>query len=160
MNDSTPGAGPDGVANNGPRGGWLKPATLVATVLLSFSLVMNIVIDAPVRYEQVGSGIIDAPDAPAIRDDAAARARRAVDADLVGALLTVTRFTARADQSGESPGEWPGAQHASSETETLLRAIAGLSAAGDRAAAGERLIEFLVRYPDHPVSVKIRGRGE
>ncbi|MAF84807.1 MAG: hypothetical protein QGH93_09055 [Gammaproteobacteria bacterium] len=37
----------------GPPGGWLKPVALAATVLLSFSLVMKIGVDSPVRYEQV-----------------------------------------------------------------------------------------------------------
>ncbi len=37
----------------GPRGGWLKPVALAATVLLSFSLVMNIVLERPVHFEQV-----------------------------------------------------------------------------------------------------------
>ncbi len=40
-------------AEFGPRGGWLKPVALAATVLLSFSLVMNVVIESPTRFEQV-----------------------------------------------------------------------------------------------------------
>jgi len=40
-------------AEFGPRGGWLKPVALAATVLLSFSLVMKVVVEMPVRFEQV-----------------------------------------------------------------------------------------------------------
>jgi hypothetical protein len=45
----------------GPRGGWLKPVALAATVLLSLSLVMNIVVDTPVRFEQVATESMPAP---------------------------------------------------------------------------------------------------
>ena len=49
-------------AEFGPRGGWLKPVALAATLLLSFSLVMKIVVEAPMRYEQVaGSSVSPDP---------------------------------------------------------------------------------------------------
>jgi len=37
----------------GSRRGWFKPVALAATILLSFSLVMNVVVDSPTRFEQV-----------------------------------------------------------------------------------------------------------
>ncbi len=224
----------------GPRGGWLKPVALAATVLLSFSLVMNIVIDMPVRFEQVITGSSDRPaDAGATMreekggiqepnlsvssstaavdgadagesvigrarsaDDAAAlaplplaeisvQARRLAGLDFGAAMLIVTDYVAatdrqrRADDSrsftarrqapakAESVRDRPSSpapaepapvstdeRDRAADPESWLREIASLSAAGANEAADERLVEFLDRYPDHPVSVKIRGRGE
>ena len=45
------------------------------------------------------------------------------------------------------------------DPESVLRDIERLKAGGESAAAGTLLDEFLVRYPDHPVSVKIRQQG-
>lgn len=144
-----------GRADNGPRGGWLKPAALAATVLLSFSLVMNIVIDVPPRYEQVGSDAGAVSREPAGRKEATGQARRAVDANPAAALLTAAAFAADAGRAGNRQD----ADDAPDESLAMLRAIADLAAVGEVAAARERLVEFLVRYPDHPVSVTIYGQG-
>jgi hypothetical protein len=48
----------------GPRGGWLKPVALAATVLLSFSLVMKIVVEMPTRFEQVVTEASDSAAGP------------------------------------------------------------------------------------------------
>lgn len=209
----------------GPRGGWLKPIALAATVLLTFSVVMNLVIDTPARFEQVVTAKTKsrqpykvAPDKSAAMD----LARRA-DADqappkaleeimvtarkkseslqnvpmavsayqsevddigLYSALDVVAEYVAAANipteagqlpaisrerqQLGKSAVDQPvatapargiasGDERApEDDPESLLRAIAQLHASGADAAAGERLEEFLDRYPDHPVSIDIR----
>jgi hypothetical protein len=48
-------------AEFGPRGGWLKPVALAATVLLSFSVVMKTGVDTPTRFEQVSSTSMQKP---------------------------------------------------------------------------------------------------
>lgn len=217
----------------GPRGGWLKPVALAATVLLSFSLVMNIVIDTPVRYEQVITGKSDRPGdaeatmreekdglqepnlpvAPSMAvtdgadaresaigsgrsaDDTAASApsnlaeisvqfRRITEVDFTAARLIVTDYIAAADrqQNADDSSSFAARRQAFAKTESVrdrpaspapaddhdraadpeswLREIASLSAAGETEAADARLVEFLDRYPEHPVSVKIHGRGD
>jgi len=230
----------------GPRGGWLKPIALAATVLLSLSLVMNIIVDTPVRFEQVvtesaktdilpdaefaveelrslpekKNTISNLPAATVARDrdrvveEQALVARklragsagemaqstqpaepgvRSIDRD--AALLVVARYVAEAD-SGRVESDMmerelmrkaehvrpamPGSvaadrvtaagderkpddapEHAPDDNpESLLRDIERLSASGASAEAGMLLDEFLIRYPDHPVSVKIRQQGD
>jgi len=230
----------------GPRGGWLKPVALAATVLLSLSLVMNIVVDKPVRFEQVvteSTKIDIRPDveleieelrslpekknmAPVLPAATVARDRdmvvkeqalvarklpagsandipqltqlaepgvRSIDRD--AALLVVTQYFAAAD-SGPVESDMmerelirkaervqpamPGSiaadrvtaaadehqpddafEHVPDDnTESLLRDIERLNASGASAEAGTLLDEFLTRYPDHPVSVKIRQQGD
>jgi len=226
----------------GPRGGWLKPVALAATVLLSFSLVMNIIVDSPVRYEQVVTtskearavfedapeGIFYDQDAPSLPPQLAmermmtdqmsqtaieeitvtARARSAEPQDVPiavsvsvlrpeaqsiaqdAALLIVAEYVATAEMvtgAGRIPlqamelrtvprAETPGRAVSSpaatdqdvaptdevrgeDDPESMLREIARLNAGGSRTVAGDRLDEFLARYPDHPVSIKISEQG-
>jgi len=247
----------------GPRGGWLKPVALAATVLLAFSLVMNVVIDSPTRDEQVITELMettgrhdadvgvremrslvkneraqfDQPTASSpltmvaedresaieeitvavkkleIQDNAepVSLARSgAFSMDPEAALLIVAKYVAAAgmetgvgraeaeadamEQEGvrkaaraqkdipasvaadqitvsgklsEYPGdEYPGDNFKDSAEngyedngESLLRDIERLSATGDTIAAVARLDEFLVRYPDHPVSIRIHQQG-
>lgn len=225
--------------DRGPRGGWLKPVALAATVLLSFSLVMNMVIDAPNRYEKVVTRPADTPSddtvasreprrpTPALKpsaivpeiaadglaagapvagtmsaddepdgsagplDEIAVQVRRAAELDIENGLLIVADYVATADRErqnappalfanarkavakaeGESKRPAPGARaqdaaasgderDRAGDPESWLREIASLNAAGSKAAAADRLGEFVARYPDHPVSVKIRGRSD
>jgi len=228
----------------GPRGGWLKPVALAATVLLSFSLVMNLVNESPVRYQQVVTESTEtrarlnveqaakrprAPEtkrtmsnlpsavvaedrdiaveerAPAIQEmriqadtelvEMAMVARsevRSIDRD--AALLIVAEYVAAADMEAgtartgapamerqamrEAEGARPAVrglvatdrvtsagderqpdEDSDDDPESLLRDIERLNAGGSGAAAGTLLDAFLARYPDHPVSVKIRQQG-
>ncbi len=230
----------------GPRGGWLKPVALAATVLLSLSLVMNIVVESPVRFEQV----VTESEKTDIRPDAdfAVKELRSLaekknmkpnfpaatvarDRDVVmeeqalvahkfrtgsagemaqstqpaepgvrsfdrdAAMLIVARYVAEVDtgnmesdtmehelmrkaeriqpaMSGSVATDRVTAaadehqpddvfEHVSDDNpESLLRDIERLNASGASAEAGTLLDEFLTRYPDHPVSVKIRQQGD
>jgi hypothetical protein len=230
----------------GPRGGWLKPVALAATVLLSLSLVMNIIVDTPVRFEQVVTQSTKTdirPDAefaleelrslpekkniaPVLPAATVARDRdmvveeqalvarklpagsaddipqsiqmaepgvRSINRD--AALLVVALYVAAADSGRvesdvmerefmrKAEGAQPAMQgslaadrvtaaadehqpddvfeHVSDDNpESLLRDIERLNASGASAEAGTLLDEFLTRYPDHPVSVKIRQQGD
>ncbi len=214
----------------GPRGGWLKPVALAATVLLSISLVMNIVVDTPVRFEQIATESMQAParldveqtvndqqvgelkhktaalpsmsgvqemtvtarkltgKEPQFQEDvlmdipesvsAAAPEIMAQFTDLDTALQIVTDYVAAAGherteadamagglmekkqrmESATSDQAMlaPGGSQAEDQPESLLRNIERLHANGASAEAGVLLDEFLQRYPDHPVSMKIR----
>ena len=227
--------------NFGPRGGWLKPVALAATVLLSLSLVINIVVDSPLRYEQVvtestkpdirpeaesamqalrspagkkrmtsnqpaASGDRDremmveeitvvARKTPTKAFDEPAQATQpgkatAPDIDRAAALLIVAGYVAAID-SGRVEADtlesefMPKAEQARStlagsaavdqvtaagderqpeedledgpenNPDALLRNIERLNVSGASAEADALLDAFLMRYPDHPVSVKI-----
>jgi len=226
----------------GPRGGWLKPVALAATVLLAFSLVMNIVIESPSRYEQVtteSAESITRPDSefvakelqalteekrtqfdlpvtgspstslPSTIKEITVTARKSefpadaepvpptrsgmlnMDSDAV--LLIVAEYVAAAETGAaraeadameqqdlrkteparqEMPSsalagraQTSGNEHRpddgsdyddADDPELLLHAIERLHTSGESAEAVARLEEFLVRYPDHPVSIRIR----
>jgi hypothetical protein len=220
----------------GPRGGWLKPVALAATVLLSLSLVMNIVVDAPVRFEQIVTESTQEParldaeqtvsgwqekkirlseqpsmsgveeitvtarkrtdNEPQSQDDtmmdvpesvsASAPEAMAQTTDLDTALLIVSEYVAAAvsgsveadvkvsrfmDKEERAQTAAPGLAAADRATaasddlqskdnpELLLRNIERLNISGASAEAGALLDEFLLRYPAHPVSVKIHQRN-
>ncbi len=225
----------------GSRGGWLKPVALAATVLLSFSLVMKIGIDSPVRYEQVvtaseesdqslegssepvvhslldrtspprqaamehmrneqlaektangGKALVrleplEQQDAP-LANSELVPAEQSIDQD--AALLIVVEHVAAAKAQSDSGrvrmlemrahDEYKAGQpelSASNPTVadkdvdsidtlqrednsgSMLREIVWLYTSGSGDEAGIRLDEFLARYPDHPVSVRLRQRG-
>lgn len=247
----------------GPRGGWFKPVALAATILLSFSLVMNVVVESPTRFEQVVSEsartgvwfenelpakelrVFETPQSVSAQPTATMAAEKdnvleeltmaggdsiaridietddkadvAADVELARSvetlsvtvrridrdadLLIVTEYVAAADKSiasglvaaprieseleqnfrrkaersrpatadsvtaGSSaafsneykPDDVP---YPEDSPEALLRDIERLRASGDSVAAVTRLDEFLARYPDHPVSLRIRQQDE
>jgi hypothetical protein len=213
----------------GPRGGWLKPVALAATVLLSLSLVMNIVLDMPVRFEQVVPGSAE-PSAPRYSEQPEIKARvqremlkseeqqlsaelaeiavtarrkssapqdapQAVSAlrsavsivDRDGALSVVGQYVAATrtgrveadeterrlmldeekalltmpDSGADETFALPANKRMpeddlETDPESILLEIERLNAGGAPEEAARLLEEFLMTYPDHPVSVKIR----
>lgn len=148
-------------AEYGPRGGWLKPAALAATVLLSLSVVLNILVDSPDRFEQVGAR--QPVTGPAVQPG------RETASPAAGEELGNPPDTAVADDRGQAlsivaeyvvteAGRAPAAER--EDPEAMLREIARLHAAGERARSGALLDEFLALYPDHPVSLRITGRSD
>ncbi len=221
----------------GPRGGWLKPVALAATVVLSFSVVLNLVIDAPVPDVPVvmklkeSRVVDDVAQAEAYADSYAAKSLRssapqpesaaplAIEEitvatrsrsterqealmslsalpqegegiDQGAALLIVAEYVAAIEmatgagrileqktekraggvtQQAYQPlaglvvadGDSGSVDEPSGEAdpESLLHEIQRLHAAGSGALAGTRLDDFLVRYPDHPLSIKLHEQG-
>jgi hypothetical protein len=212
----------------GPRGGWLKPVALAATVLLSLSIVLNIIMEAPIRYEPAISESIEAEPATPARKALRATPEKPAGAPVRGqamaddemaetmprstgqitaaqkplaeqpgvgrpgpgkdaALLIVAGYVAaldsgQADTKGfalmekarrtQSAAERvaepdtttedqrradgnPGANLAANPDAMLLE-IDRLSSGGAITEAHDRLDQFLHRFPDHPVSKKIR----
>jgi len=207
-----------------PRGGWLKPVALAATILLSFSLILNLVIEPSIDNEQIvtdttetrapatveraaqepgapgrkgvlsvqqaetspgkrpvdrqgaadkasqvtGYTQMQAPAAVAALHSPARPGNREAALQIVAAYLAASgRVAGRVAEPAVKPDKTAGMAETptpvkrppADDPESLLRKIGQLYAGGSTAEAGALLEAFLARYPDHPVSVKIRQQG-
>lgn len=166
---------------------WMGSVALAATVLLSFSLVMNIVTEverpAPGHRDSIApaKGRAAPPDRklnqPAERYDVEALEE---PADEPGQMIDVVREFMRSDApESDREAEVMLAEDASParslatsplmtmsrkqsqlpSPEALLAEILRLYDAGQAAAAAASIVEFRRIYPDHPVSVSLLERG-
>jgi hypothetical protein len=143
---------------------WAMPAGLAATILIAFTLVLNVdhqarkVVSAPSQaaaaavVEQAGSGSAElaaAPAAPALRQEKAVADKSAADSVSTAGNATPLVASNSATPPPIAPAAAESKAEAHADAESWLREIARLRAEGKNSDADREVVAFRRAYPSH-----------